>query len=68
MNFDDWKKLFQNDCIAHDKVRAFDSLGEHVLRTLYENGLDPTIQAIVADGLNGRNHARGLSPCSNRAI
>jgi hypothetical protein len=35
-------------------VREFDGLGEYVLKRLYEDGLDPTVQAIVSDNLNGQ--------------
>lgn len=52
-SFDRWKELLRNDCIASDKEKEFDGLGEFVLKILYENGLDPTVRALVRDGLNG---------------
>lgn len=54
LDFADWKELLRNDCTARDKIREFDGLGEYVLKILYENGLDPTVEAIVKDGLNGK--------------
>ena len=44
LNFDTWKRLLLNDCIAHNKVPAFNRVGEYVLKILYENGLDPTVE------------------------
>ena len=52
--YETWKELLRNDCIAYDKAEAFNSLGEMILRILYNNGIDPTVEAIVRDGLNGR--------------
>ena len=51
--FEAWKTLLRNDCIALEKLRAFDGIGDVVLRILYENGTDPTVEAIVRDGLSG---------------
>lgn len=53
-DFNTWTNLLRNDCAARDKTREFDSLGERILRILYENGLDPTVEAIVKDGINGK--------------
>lgn len=53
MNFDSWKELLRHDCIAHDKALEFDTLGESVLRILHENGLEPNVEAIARDGING---------------
>lgn len=51
--FEVWKTLLRNDCIAADKLKVFDCLGENILRILYENGLEPTVEAISKNGLNG---------------
>jgi len=48
-----WKELLRIDCVRLDKQEAFNGLGEIFLRILYENGLDPTVEAIVRDGLLG---------------
>ena len=48
-----WKELLRIDCVRLDKVEAFNGLGEIFLRILYENGLDPTVEAIVRDGFLG---------------
>ena len=50
-----WKKLLRDDCIRHNKIHGFYSLGESFLQVLYENGTDPTVDAIVKDGLNGKD-------------
>ena len=57
LTFEAWKSLLRNDCIALGKQTAFDSLGEAVLRILYENGLEPTVQSIITNGLSGKNSA-----------
>lgn len=57
-SFEKWKELLRNDCIVCDKLRAFDSLGDSVLRVLYDNSVDPTVDAIVNDGLNGPRKLR----------
>lgn len=54
LSFEAWKELLRNDCFVVNKVEAFDTLGEGVLRVLYENGVDPTVQSILANGLNGK--------------
>ena len=53
LSFDGWKEHLRNDCIACNKEREFNGLGECVLKILYQNGVDPTVRALVRDGLNG---------------
>ena len=53
ITFEMWKTQLRTACIALDKLRAFESLGEAVLRILYENGLEPTVQSVVTNGLSG---------------
>ena len=48
-----WKELLRIDCVRLDKGDAFNGLGEIFLRILYENGLDPTVEATARDGLLG---------------
>lgn len=62
LSFEKWKELLRNDCIACDKVRAFDSLGDAVLKLLYENRLDPTVQAIVTNGCPPHPRSRQTRP------
>jgi hypothetical protein len=52
--FEKWKESLRQDCIAQDRLAAFNSVGEYVLRILYENGLEPTVSAIATDGMNGK--------------
>jgi len=54
VTFEAWKALLRIDCIALGKLQAFDGIGEVVLRILYENGVDPAVEAIVRDGLPGK--------------
>lgn len=51
-----WKALLQIDCVALGKQRAFEEIGDVVLRIFYENGVDPTVEAIVRDGLSGQQN------------
>ena len=51
LSYEAWKELLRNDCIAMDRLKAFDCLNEAVLRLLYESGLDPTVQALSTDGI-----------------
>ena len=51
VSFEKWKELLLKDCIVQDKERAFGGLGEYALRFLYEDGLEPTVEAIVLNGL-----------------
>lgn len=55
VTYEVWKELLQIDCVQLDKLGAFNSLGEGVLRILYENGVDPTVEAVVRDGINGKH-------------
>ncbi len=57
LTFENWRSLLRNDCIALDKLPAFNTLGDGVLMVLYNNGLDPTVASIVAHGLNGKSPA-----------
>lgn len=54
LTFEEWKELLRKDCIACDKLAAFDGLGEIILRILHMTGTEPTVEAVVRDGLNGR--------------
>lgn len=51
--FEKWKQVLREDCIACDKLREFDTLSDAVLKLLYDNMLDPSVDAIVRTGLNG---------------
>ena len=48
--FEVWKGRLYKDCEDHQKLRESDGLGEYVLRVLWEQGLDPSVQAITDDG------------------
>ena len=55
--FEVWKGYFRKDCEDHQKSREFDGLGEFVLRLLWEQGLEPSVQGIVAGGENIDNRS-----------
>jgi hypothetical protein len=46
--FESWKEGLHNDCQKQGNLAAYDALGEFVLRFLWETGVEPTVQAIVA--------------------
>jgi len=50
--FEFWKVCLRKDCQDHHQLREFDSLDESVLRLLWQQGLKPSVQAIVDDGEN----------------
>jgi hypothetical protein len=54
LTFEAWKVLLRNDCIALEKLQAFDAVGDIILKILYENGDDPTVESVVHDGLSGK--------------
>jgi len=51
LSFETWSSRLRADCIARDRLEAFDGLGEYVLTILYEKSLDPTVEAIVQNGI-----------------
>jgi len=48
-----WKELLRIDCVKEDKLQAFDSLTDDVLRILYESDIEPTVESIVKNGMPG---------------
>jgi hypothetical protein len=50
LTFDTWKCLLQKDCEQNQKLQAFNSLGPNTLRIFWERGVDPTVEALIADG------------------
>jgi hypothetical protein len=53
ISFDLWKELLRNDCDRLRKMEAFQSLGDAVLRVLWESCVDPSVDAVVREGLPG---------------
>jgi hypothetical protein len=54
LTFDAWKKLLEKDCLLLHKEQTFKELGDGVLRVLYLNDSDPTVESIVRNGLTGK--------------
>ena len=48
-------KQVHQDCEVCGNLAAFDSLGEHALKLLWENGIDPTVAAIAGDASRARD-------------
>jgi len=42
-----WKEQLREDCHLQGRRYAFAVLGNHVLRLLWESGLEPTVEAVV---------------------
>lgn len=53
LTYQKWKQLLRKDCIARDKLPAFNTLDEIVLTILYKNGTEPTVDALITKGLPG---------------
>ena len=49
--------MLRTDCIALDRLQAFDSLGYYTLHFLYDSGVEPTVKAITNDGGDERTNA-----------
>jgi hypothetical protein len=63
LTFEAWKALLRNDCIADEKLQAFDAPGDAILRILHENGADPTVEGVVHDGLSGKPPVEPIIRC-----
>ena len=49
LTFEAWKLQLRRDCERQDTLRAFDAMGDYVLRFMWRRGLDPTVKAITED-------------------
>ena len=45
--FHTWKLRLRKDCELQDKLVAFEALGDFVLRLLWENGVEPSVEGIM---------------------
>jgi hypothetical protein len=48
--FEVWKRRLREDCREQDKLIAFDNLGDACMSLLWEDGIEPSVQAITAVG------------------
>lgn len=48
VTFEVWKLLLRKDCEMHDKLLAFQALGDSVLKIFWQKGLKPTVEALQA--------------------
>lgn len=46
ITFDVWRTRFREDCEEQDKLAAFNALTDYVLRILWEQGLEPTVESV----------------------
>lgn len=49
-SFEVWKKSLWEDCVRQNRVLAFTTLGDECLRLLWEDGTEPSVQAIIEGG------------------
>jgi hypothetical protein len=56
--YDLWKVQLRKDCEVRGKLLAFDGLGEYTLRLLWEDGIDPSVEAIVGSAAKTRGEMR----------
>ncbi len=61
--------MLRKDCIARDKLPAFNTLDDIVLNILYENGVEPTVDALINKGMPGpgRKSATQSQPSSSQS-
>lgn len=45
--FEVWKNRLRRDCELQNKLTGFNAIGDYVLRLIWQDGADPTIDAIV---------------------
>lgn len=55
LTFDIWRVKLRKDCAVQGKRRNFDSMGEYPLRLLWEEGIDPSVQAISGNVCNSQD-------------
>ena len=53
LSFEVWKRFLESDCEWHRKLPELSCLEDQVLRLFWERGAEPTVKAIVNDGLDG---------------
>jgi hypothetical protein len=49
LSFEQWKAQLCVDCQRMHKLLVFERTGDYVLRLFWENGMEPSVQAIVED-------------------
>lgn len=58
ITFEVWKLLLRKDCEMQDKLFAFQALGDSVLEIFWQNGLKPTVEALLdgsSEQISGAN-------------
>lgn len=54
LTFEEWRSKFRENCETQGKLMEFNCLGEFVLRTLWESGLEPSVQALTGSAAKAR--------------
>ncbi|HEY1660050.1 MAG TPA: hypothetical protein VGG14_16980 [Candidatus Sulfotelmatobacter sp.] len=49
LSFEAWKDYLCSDCVRNEKLAAYNCLGDFILKLLYDNGIAPTVDAILND-------------------
>lgn len=62
LTFDVWRAQLLQDCERLDKLSNFAQLGDEVLRLLWNDGVAPSVQSIIAS--DGEAHEPPLNLCS----
>ena len=47
LSYDVWKLELRKDCELQGKLIAFNGIGEYTLKLLWDDGIDPSVEAIV---------------------
>ena len=50
LTFKEWKLRLRQDCERHEKVLAYNNLGEECVRLLWEAATEPSVQGIIDGG------------------
>lgn len=56
--FEIWRTRLQDDCAREGKLAQFYNLGDYVLKVLWHSGIEPSADALEADGKTTRIAAR----------
>jgi len=57
--FVDWKARLRKDCEVEDKLLAFNYLPDNALKIFWEMGVEPSVHALVNNGMAGRSKTTG---------
>ena len=47
LSYDIWRVTLRKDCELQGKLPNFENMSEYVLRLLWKDGIDPTVEAVA---------------------